>query len=273
MARINIPKRDLLKLHYKQKKSAYEIGRIYNCSFGTVANRMKEYGLKPLSRSIIQSKYAKTDFSGDDKEKAYMIGFRLGDLNTYQTVSHSDVIVVRCHTTREEQADLIKKLFCKYGQVTIGGKRSLYINCFLNKSFDFLLKKEDGVEKWITDSGECSNNFAAGYIDAEGNIGVYDGRARFKVDSYDKNIIFWIHDWLKRNNISCPNPIRIGKKGHVYDKKLGYKYNADLWRVRVSIKESLFILFSIIKPLLRHGTRLQHLNMCLKNLDDRTKKH
>jgi hypothetical protein len=273
MAKISIPKSDLVKLYYKKHKSKYEIGKIYNCSFKTVLNRMREFGMKPLSRSIIQSKYAKKNFSGNYEEKAYMIGFRLGDLNVYQTTSHSDVIVVRCHTTRKEQSDLIKKLFCKYGEVTIGGKKSLYVNCFLNKSFDFLLKKEDVVEEWITKNLEYSNNFAAGYIDAEGNIGVYDSRARFKIDSYDKNIIFWMYSWLQKNNVLCPEPMRIGKKGQVYDKNYGYKYNKDLWRLRVSTQQSLIALFSVIKPLLRHKNRLLHLNKCLKNLDDRTKKY
>ena len=271
MGKIVIPKRDLIKLHYKDRKSTYEIGRIYECSFGTVANRMKEYGLKPLSRSIIQSKYKKKRFLGDDREKAYMIGFRLGDLNVYQTVTHSDVIIVRCHTTRKEQTSLIKKLFCKYGQVTIGGKNSLYVNCFLDKSFSFLLPKKDRVENWITKNNDCANNFAAGYIDAEGNIGVYDGRARFKIDSYDKNIIFWFYKWLLKNDIYCPKPLQIGTEGHIYDKKLNYKYNKDLWRVRVSDKNSLANLFTIIKPLLRHKKRLDHLNKCLKNLDERRK--
>lgn len=271
MTKIKIAKEELIKLYYGQKKSPYKIGEIYNCSFATVANRMKEYGLKPISRSIMQSKYKKQAFSGSDEEKAYIIGFRIGDLNVYQTVSHSEVIVVRCHTTQKEQTDLIKKLFEKYGQVTIGGVKSLYINCFLDTSFDFLLKKEDEVEDWITKNTDCSNNFAAGYIDAEGNIGVYDGRARFKVDSYDKNVIFWLYEWLTKNDIFCPEPIKIGEKNQIYDKKLNYKYNKDLWRVRVSKQESLRKLFSIIKPLLRHSNRLAHLNKCLKNLDDRRK--
>lgn len=271
MAKIKIPKKELEKLYYKQKKSKYEIGRIYACSFKTVLNRMREYGMKSLSRSIIQSTYKKQPFSGRDEEKAYIIGFRLGDLNVYQTASHSEVIVVRCHTTRKEQVNLIKKFFKKYGQVTIGNGKSFYINCFLDTSFDFLLKKEDRVEDWITENSNYSNNFAAGYIDAEGNIGVYDGRARFKVDSYDKNIIFWIYRWLLRNDILCPEPMRVGKKGQIYDKGLNYKFNKDLWRVRVSRRESLGKLFSIIKPLLRHSKRLEHLNKCLKNLDDRKK--
>lgn len=275
MARIKIQKNALVRLYYKQKKSKYEIGRIYNCSFKTVLNRMREFGMKPLSRSIMQSKYEKNNFSGNKEEKAYMIGFRLGDLNVYQTASHSDVIVVRCHTTRKEQMDMIEKLFKQYGKVTIGGKNnknSKYINCFLNKSFSFLLPKEDKIENWITQDANCSNCFAAGYIDAEGNIGVYDGRARLKVDSYDKNIIFWLYKWFQENNILCPKPTRIGKAGQIYDNRNKYKYNKDLWRVRVSQMESLNKLFQILKPILKHEKRLSDLNKCIININERNAK-
>jgi len=275
MAKITIPKNDLIRLYYKQKKSKYEIGRIYNCSFKTVLNRMREFGMKPLSRSIMQSKYKKKDFSGKKEEKAYMIGFRLGDLNVYQTVSHSEVIVVRCHTTRKEQLDMIDKLFKQYGKVTIGGKNKMnskYINCFLNKSFSFLLPNDDKIENWITKDSGSSNCFAAGYIDAEGNIGVYDGRARLKVDSYDKNIILWMYKWFQKNNIFCPEPTKIGKAGQIYDNRNKYKYNKDLWRVRVSHMESLNKLFKILKPILKHKKRLSDLNKCIKNINKRNAK-
>ena len=275
MAKITIPKNDLIRLYYKQKKSKYEIGRIYNCSFKTVLNRMREFGMKPLSRSIMQSKYKKKDFSGKKEEKAYMIGFRLGDLNVYQTVSHSEVIVVRCHTTRKEQLDMIDKLFKQYGKVTIGGKNKMnskYINCFLNKSFSFLLPNDDKIENWITKDSGSSNCFAAGYIDAEGNIGVYDGRARLKVDSYDKNIILWMYKWFQKNNIFCHEPTKIGKAGQIYDNRNKYKYNKDLWRVRVSHMESLNKLFKILKPILKHKKRLSDLNKCIKNINKRNAK-
>lgn len=273
--KIYISKKELRELYYKKKKSHYKIGKIYGCSFATIRNRMIEYGMKQLSRSVIQSRYPKNNFSGNQKEKAYLIGFRLGDLNVYQTVSHSDVIVVRCHTTRKEQLDMIKKLFKQYGKVTIGGKNKMnskYINCFLNKSFSFLLPNEDKIENWIAKDLSCSNYFAAGYIDAEGNIGIYDGRARFKVDSYDKNIIFWLYRWLQKNDILCPKPLCIGKKGQIYDRKLNYKYNKDLWRVRVSNMNSLNKLFKILRPLLKHKKRLIDLNKCLKNISNRNAK-
>src|SRR3989338_7451878 len=206
-SKIIIPKSELKRLYYEEKKSKYKIGELYNCSFKTVLNRMREFGMKPLSRSIIQSKYKKYNFSRDKIEKAYLLGFRLGDLNVYKTANSSEVIVVRCHTTREEQIELIKSLFKKYGKVSYkfnDKDKSYYINCFLNNSFIFLLPNNDEVENWLNKNKKYSFSFAAGYIDAEANIGVYDGRARFKIDSYDKNIIFWLYGLFIKNKIICP---------------------------------------------------------------------
>ena len=115
--KIFISKRELTKLYYQEKKSKYKIGEIYKCSFKTVLNRMRDFRMVPLSRSIIQSTYDKKDFSGNLTEKAYLIGFRLGDLNVYKTTPNSEVIVVRCHTTVREQVELMRKLFNPYGKV------------------------------------------------------------------------------------------------------------------------------------------------------------
>lgn len=269
--KIEISKKELEKLYLKEKKSKYKIGEIYNCSFKTILNRLREYKIKPLSRSAIQSKYSKKDFSGDKTEKAYLIGFRLGDLNVYKTVEHSEVIVVRCHTTTLAQCKLIKKLFTRYGKVTLSENRkdqSYHLNCFLNESFDFLLPKHDKVEKWIVKNNKYSSAFAAGYVDAEGNLGVYDDRARLKIDSYDKNIILWFYGWFSKNMIFCPKPSRIGLKGQIYQER--YKYNKDLWRIRVSERKSLLKLFKLIEPYLKHKKRIGDFNKCLNNLNERS---
>jgi hypothetical protein len=236
---------------------------------------MREFGIEPISRSIIQSKYVKKNFRGGSILKASMIGFRLGDLNVYKTSSRSEVIIVRCHTTSQDQVDIMNKLFSKYGQVSINKSKknnSFSVNCFLNNSFEFLLPKHDLVDNWISKDDKCSLSFAAGYIDAEANIGVYNDRARFKIDSYDKNIIFWFFSWFKKNSIICPAPRLIGKKNQVYDSAHGYKYNKDLWRLRVNERQSLEKLLKIIKPYLKHKKRISDLNKCLNNINAKRNK-
>ena len=43
--RINVPKDELVDLYIHQKKSTTEIAKIYNCSFGTILTRLKEYNI------------------------------------------------------------------------------------------------------------------------------------------------------------------------------------------------------------------------------------
>ncbi len=267
--KIDISKEDLVELYYNQKQSKYKIGSIYNCSFKTVLNRMREYNMRPLHRSAIQSKYDKKNFDGDNVIKAYLIGLRLGDLNVYKTSDHSEVVVVRCHSTHKVQINLIKDLFSAYGKVTISQNKktlSYQVNCFLNNSFVFLLPKNGCVPTWINKNKKTSFSFAAGYVDAEGNIRVYDGRARFKIDSYDKEIIFWLYNLFKKNKINCPAPKKIGAKDQVYNKTRGYKYNQDVYRIRISQADSLNKLLSLLKPYIKHKNRLRDINNCLANL-------
>lgn len=273
--KIYISKEELEQLYYRERKSKYTIGRIYGCSFKTVLNRMREYGMQPLSRSAIQSTYQKYDFSGSLTDKAYMIGFRLGDLNVYQTTAHSEVIVVRGHTTVLEQVEVIKSLFDSCGRVSISQNSktgSYQVNCFLNETFRFLLPKRDKVEQWITNDDKNSAAFAAGYIEAEGNIKVYDGRARLKLDTYDKNIISWFYQWFKKEGIQCPPPYCIGKKGFVYNSKHNYKYAKDLWRIRVNKADELEKLFTLLQSHLRHAGKIRDIELCLNNIYERRKR-
>ena len=199
-----------------------------------------------------------------------VVGF--SDLNVYKRTENSEFIVVRCHTTCIPQLRLMRNLFKKYGQVSISKNvktNSYHINCYLDKSFEFLLSEDKDVAEWIKKNNKYSAAFAAGYIDAEGNIGVYDRRARLKIDSYDKGIIFWLYEWFLKNKIVCPNPIRIGKRSQIYDQSKGYKYNDDLWRIRVSETKSLLKLFRLIYRQLKHSKRRSDLRKCLKNINDR----
>lgn len=274
--KIEISKKELIKLYQEEKRSKYEIGKICGCSFKTILNRLREYKIEPIHRSIIQSKYLKNNFSGNQKEKAYILGFRLGDLNVYKTTKKSKVVIARCNTTSNEQVNLIEGVFSKYGRVSVSKNRksgTITINCFLNDSFDFIVEKKDFVPDWIKKNNKYGLYFLAGYVDAEGSIGVYDGRARFKIDSYDKNTIFWIHEWCLKNGIKCPNVRKIGKKGQLYDKTRGYRYGNDLWRINVNKKESLLKLLKNLKLVIKHKKRKKDSLLAIKNINDRNIKN
>lgn len=269
-AKIELSKNKLRALYHAQNKTPHEIGKLFGCSFSTITNRLKEYGIPLKSPSFARMRYKKHDFSGDLIEKAYMIGFRLGDLSASKTNPSAETVVVRLHTTHEVQIDLFEKLFKKYGNV-ISYKSptnpSTNVNAYLNRSFEFLLPKNDSVEEWIVNNEKYFCSFAAGYIDAEGSFGIYQERARFKIDAYDKEILFQMHAWLDRNNV--PNKFfRVAKKGD-YVKYGDYYFKKEVWRVNVNEANSLVKFIGLINPYIKHKKRRSDMEKNLKNIAKR----
>ena len=139
----------------------------------------------------------------------------------------------------------------------------------MNNSFSFLLKKDDSTWKWIINSDDNTVfNFIAGYIDAEGNFILNQGRARFKIDSYDASILKWISEFLKQKGIH--NKLRI-----IY--KAGEKvpsqnpFPKDLWRLNINGMNELQIFLEKLIPFLRHKTRLSQAKESLMNILKRKK--
>ncbi len=268
--KIELPKKKLYTLYHVQNKSPSVIGKLFGCSFTTVINRLREHGVPLKSPSFARMRYKKYDFSGDLTEKAYLIGFRLGDLAVSKTNPDAETVVVRLHTTHDVQIDLFKKLFKKYGKVVSyksPTNPSTNVNAYVNRSFEFLLPKHDLVEKWIISNENYFRSFGAGYIDAEGTFGIYQGRARFKMDSYDREILFQIHAWLDRNNI--PNKFfRVAKQGD-YVRYGDYNFKKDVWRVNVNEANSLVKFINLIDPYIRHKKRRKDMEKSLRNITGR----
>ena len=185
MPRININKGTLERLYIAKNLSPNKIGKIFSCSFSTITNRLKEYNIPLKSPAFARMRYPKANFSGDPFLGAYMIGFRLGDLNVYRPSEKSETIVIRCHTTQFDQVRIMKLLFDRFGKVGISRNSSghFYINCYLNNSFSFLLSKHKSSWNYLVNDLRLYPSFVAGYVDAEGNFIINQGRARFKIDS------------------------------------------------------------------------------------------
>lgn len=265
--KIIIPQEALERLYWKEHKSKAKIARIYKCSEVIIRAEMRELGIPTRSTSDARMRYRKFDFSGNLVEKAYLIGFRLGDLNVYKRTQTSEFIVVRCNTTQIVQVKLMENLFSKYGRVGVSpGKYSTNVNCYLNLSFEFLLPSDKRVPSWVEEDVQYGAAFIAGYIDAEGNFLLNQKRARFKVDSYDKEILMWIAEWLQKQSISVK--IRcIALKNKL--RKGGTRFNNDLWRVNVNEAFSLLRFIQLIKPFIKHKTRLHHIKICEDNIHSR----
>jgi predicted DNA-binding protein YlxM (UPF0122 family) len=268
-----ISKAKLKRLYLDKKFSENQISRKMNCSRCAVEKLMKKYKIKPHSLSEAQMKYPKYDFSGNLIEKAYLIGFRLGDLSVGPARLQ---IQVECSTSRPEQVRLIKTLFQRYGRIIIRqnrfvkGKLITDIKCLLNNSFEFLLPKRDRIEPWILRNKKFFFAFLAGYIDAEGHIFTRLQKksktptAGLQIQSYDKSILHQIWSKLNKMRIKSPRPYLSHPKGYV--SKDGVINRDDSWRLDINRKKALFFLLSAIEPYIKHEKRKRKLLEAKKNL-------
>lgn len=262
LKRINLTKERLEELYINKKFPLSKIAKIYKCSPAGVLKKMRKYKVSLRTLSEANTKYPKKDFDESKTEKAYMIGFRLGDLRVRRS---ENLINVGCGTTKSAQIKLIKDLFNKYGPIWVSkaDKRGAkHIDCSLNLSFRFLLPKHEFVPKWIFKNKKNFFSFLAGYTDAEGNIGIYDGRAKFRIRSYDKEILKDIDTKLRLFGIK--SLFILDKKAHI-DKR-GIHQRKDSWGVTINERESLLKLFTEIEFLLKHRKRKSDLLKAQKNV-------
>lgn len=267
--RVHIPKETLLKLYQDKRLSLREIAGLYHCDPKTVKHKLETYGLATRTYAEANTKYLKRDFDGDFVDKAYLIGFRLGDLYVTRFSKHGQTICIDCSSSRPEQLELIQGFFGAYGHIYRrehqGYKREMKIVCYVNRSFDFLLPKEDKVAGWIRADERCSAAFAAGYIDAEGSFQVgNNGYAVFVVESCDKSIIHWLYDWLAARGVRTPGPRMVHAQGE--PRRDRGTYHHDVWRLAVARKDALLRLIELIAPFMRHAKRCADLERVRKNV-------
>lgn len=268
---IRIPKKGLEYLYQTRNLSLDKIAKILHCSESGLQRKMKNFQIKPRPISSRACKYKKRDFNGTSSEKAYMIGFRLGDLNVTKS---KNIIVVRCSTTKRAQASLIKNLFSKYGGVSISKARrgTIEIYAFLNNSFKFLLPKQDKIPIWIIKNRKCFLAFFSGYADAEGCLHLHTLNGKrvksfgvFGIASYDKNILKQLWQGLIQLNIICPPPKICHLKGTPCGNKK-YFSNKDAWGLMVSRKESLWKLIHLWEKYSKHKDKKRAIERTKKNL-------
>jgi len=264
--RITLTKRTLFDLYICKRKSLAEISKIYNYSPSGLLKKLAYYQIKRRSVSEANTQHTKFDFDGNQVEKAYLLGFRLGDLGVSRRSPH--LVHISSGTTKIAQSRLIYSLFCTYGPVWIGKRdkrNAMNVSCSLNNSFSFLLPKHFNIPAWVQKESSFFFAFLAGYTDAEGNIAVSNGRARFRLRSYDLGILRGLHNGLKRRGMR--SLFGLDKKAGV-DKR-GVRRNKDCWFLIVNDKNVLFQLLTVLQSLLRHQRRKKDATLALANVTKR----
>lgn len=267
-AKIHIPSADLRNLYVNQDWPHARIAKKYGCSSATVRNRIIELNIPVKTKSQAQSKYAKRDFAGSETERAYILGFRYGDLNVYMPGGESETVVVRCHSTHRVQEEVFKKLFSRYGHITVSrNKYSSHMNCYLNTSFNFLIPKFNSTVLKFLKSKKALCAFTAGYVDAEGTFGINQGKGRFKIDAYDADILQLIDTFLQGEGIHTKYRL-LAHKGET---KYGTTWNEDLWRLNVNDAQALERFIKKMLPYLLHKKRIKDARNVLRNINMRRK--
>lgn len=260
----NVPSKErLIELYIKKKLSTWKIEKLYGYSRGTIHRKLNEYGLKTRSLAESNIKYPRKDFSGDLIEKSYLIGFAMGDLGVRKIFPKSETVYVASGSTIPEQIDLIKELFEGYGKIWIqrtNGKINIQTN--LNRSFDFLLDKK--FPQWVEGDIDLFLAFLAGFIDAEGTIGISNKMAYLSIGNYDSETLSCIHNNLKKLGINSHPPHSDSRKGKKNNQ--GYVYRENYWTFRIDKKSDLLHLLLELKPHIRHPLKIKALNMAIENI-------
>lgn len=270
---IIITKTRLKSLYHGSNLSVKQIAKELGRSKGGIERRIRKYGIKTRGNENRKHwKYEKKLFDGSLEDKAYMIGFRLGDLNASKT---NQVVVVRGSTSREAQARLFESLFSSYGGVSssLARRGTIEQYAFLDRSFDFLLPKHDVIETWIVDCSRCFLAFFAGYFDAEGSVTIHRGASSrfggFEVQSYDRQIILQSWKKLCLLGVECPKPTLARPAGYV--NKNGIRSNGDTWRLSIFSKKAVWQLLQWFKHLMKHEDKLRKLKVVEENIMQRNK--
>lgn len=272
----NITKEELEKLYIKRRMSSRKIAKIYNCAYSTVDRKIKQFDfpIKTLAAAHIFTHRA--DFSGNLKEKAYLIGFSIGDLRVRRVYKNSETIHADCGSTKPEQIALIKDLFKKYGKIWISKPsktHKIQIECNLNNSFFFILKKYERFPNWALVKTDLFLSITGGFIDAEGSffLSSRDGSSCFSLGNYNLTILKQIQKNLM-SRVSIKSRLQKGyAKG--YKDKQGYIRNGDYWSLRISKKSELHRFAKIILPYLKHQKRIKDAKKVIKNIEFRNKKY
>lgn len=269
----NIGDRTLKRLYLQKRMSSRKIARIYKCAYSYIDTRIKLLNIPRRSLSSAHIITKRANFSGNMNEKAYLIGFKVGDLRARKMYKNSETILTDCGSTKPNQIKLIKNLFKRYGRVWISKPKpnhKIQIECSLNKSFSFLLKKYKMFPKWIEISNELRLHAMAGFIDAEGSFYISKGQGTFSLGNYNTAILKQIDSWLTALGLRTRFFMGV-KKG--YRGKDGYSHNQDYWILSIQKKRDLFLFIKITLPYLKHKDRISDAQRVLKNIEGRNLKY
>ena len=262
-----ITKKFLSNVYLKKGLSTWAIEKKFGLSRSRVYNALKKHNIVPRSIANSHIRYKRLDFSGDKCEKAYLLGFAIGDLRV-RTLNgkRGETISIGCGSTKSAQIKLIYNLFSKYGRVWRGkpDKRGVTnIEAFLNRTFYFLLPKIREY-KWCIKHKKHFFAFLAGFTDAEGSFYISRGQAFVSWGNYDVAILNFIKKGLEKFGIVTHKICQDNLKGFIG--KHGYVRNQNYSHLSCSRKKLVGKMLQELRPLILHQDKLSSMANLRRNL-------
>ena len=234
----------------------------------TVFTHLKGRGVQLRDKVEAQiktvTKYQRKPFSGKDEERAYLAGFRTGDLDV---VKHGRAVRVRTGTTHPAMVELFQELFGRYGYVHSYPRRAPWtghewnLEADLGGSFEFLLLELSKVPREFAAKPHLFYRFLAGFFDAEGSI--YPHRKKWgtsfeiQIPNVNFQLLTSIFRCLQRMNYNPKLEFQ-----NQEPERLGYRQSGTIWRIRLwRHKEVARVLAEL--PL-KHGERTAKKELALR---------
>jgi len=258
------------------------IANLYGVQLQTVSRWLKKTGIPIYDRADVVSyslrRHPRHIFSGNNEEKAYLLGLRTGDLAVQKHGRGWRVSIVTSHPA---MSGLVSSVFEKYSAVKMYPKKDSMKGghywahyCVLDGSFDFLENKAYILPDWVRCNEKLFLSFLAGYFDAEGCISLNYVPKNMRciswiIKSCDKRLLFSIRKEL--NKMGYDINLSLAKKAD------GITYNRDYWYIGTSKKAHVIGLLNHIP--IRHPEKILKRNLAFelektswKNADQKIKK-
>lgn len=267
MSQYALTKDFLEKVYCRDGLSTWAIEKKYKFPRSRVYRAIKRFGLPTRNLAHSHILYARKNFSGDELEKAYLIGFAEGDLRVRNHGGDkSETISIACGSTKKAQIALIHSLFSQYGRVWIGkpNERGVTnIEAFVNKSFEFLVPESRNYE-WCADSEASFFAFLAGFTDAEGSLFIAQNKAHIAWGNEDEDILNFIAKSLLKFGIVPSKLICDSRAGRL--SSTGYRFNRNYCHVECIRKEAVRDCIRKMSTYLQHADKLVALAKIQRNL-------
>lgn len=261
--RRKVSPKELRRLYLEEKTPLIKLAPYIRTRFSTARKMVIDAGVSLRSRSEAIEKYPRLPFSGDEKEKYYLLGIRAGDLSAWKD---GKTIVCGIGSTHPSMIELFHQLFSRYGHFKEYPHKTnfgydLNIKYYLDLSFEFLVDKLGIV---VPVQQDLFLSFLAGYADAEGCWKIYGKRKkfielRFDLETQDIRILRKIKDKLEEFGLT-PKLYLVKEKGTKIGQLILKK---DMHRLSLCRRNEVVKLAKMLAPFIKHQEKKRKIRLLL----------